>query len=108
MPNIRAAIDYLKGRLGSDRPLINEEMVTDGTDIFVSKLGSLINASQHGQLAMKAVLQEYLKRVDRDAHGVAVRLLPFTRPPTATGDPTVVLAQPRVIAIDPAIRSVAQ
>jgi uncharacterized protein (DUF433 family) len=103
MPNIRAAIDYLKGQLGSARPLINEEMVTDGTNIFVSKLGSLINASQHGQLAMKAVLQEYLKRVDRDARGVAVRLFPFTRPQTAPGDPAVVLAQPRVIAIDPAI-----
>lgn len=103
MASIRAAIAYLKRQLGSDRPLINEEMVTDGTDIFVSKLGSLINASQHGQLAMKAVLQEYLKRVDRDARGVAVRLFPFTRPQTAPGDPKVVRAQPRVIAIDPAV-----
>jgi len=103
MANIRAAIDYLKRQLGSPRPLINEEMVTDGTNIFVSKLGSLINVSQHGQLAMKALLQEYLKRVDRDAHGVAVRLFPFTRPQTAQGDPTVILAQPRVIAIDPAV-----
>ena len=103
MANIRAAIGYLKRQLGSARPLINEEMVTDGTDIFVSKLGSLINVSRHGQLAMKAVLQEYLKRVDRDARGVAVRLFPFTRPQTAPGDPTLVLAQPRVIAIDPAV-----
>ena len=103
MSKIRAAIEYLKGELGSSRPLINEEMVTNGTDVFVSKLGSLINVSQHGQLAMKAVLQEYLKRVDRDAHGVAARLFPFTRPQTAPGDPKVVLAQPRVIAIDPAI-----
>jgi len=103
MANIRAAIEYLKSQLGSPRPLINEEMVTDGTDIFVSKLGSLINASKHGQLAMKALLQEYLKRVDRDAHGVAVRLFPFTRPQTAPGDLTVILAQPRVVAIDPAI-----
>jgi uncharacterized protein (DUF433 family) len=103
MANIRAAIDYLKRQLGSPRPLINEEMVTDGTDIFVSKLGSLINVSQHGQLAMKALLQEYLKRVDRDAHGVAVRLFPFTRPQTGLGDPIVILAQPRVVAIDPAV-----
>jgi uncharacterized protein (DUF433 family) len=103
MANIRAAIDYLKRQSGSPRPLIHEEMVTDGTDIFVSKLGSLINVSQHGQLAMKALLQEYLKRVDRDAHGVAVRLFPFTRPQTAPGDPRVILAQPRVIAIDPAV-----
>lgn len=103
MPNIRRAVDYVKKRLGSPRPLINEEMETDGTDIFVTKLGALINASQNGQLAMKAVLQEHLKRIDRDAHGVAIRLFPFTRPKTAPSDATTVLMQPRVIAIDPAV-----
>ena len=103
MSKVRAAIEYLKKRLGSPRPLIDEEMVTNGTDIFVSKLGSLINVSQHGQFAMKALFHEYLKRVDRDSRGAAVRLFPFTRPQTAPGDPIVVLAQPRVIAIDPAV-----
>lgn|SRR5262249_31238833 len=102
MWKIRAAIEYLKKELDSSRPLINEEMVTNGTDLFVSKLGSLVNVSQHGQLAMKAVLHEYLRRVDRDAHGVAVRLFPFTRPRTAAADPKIIFAQPRVITIDPA------
>src|SRR5205823_4042892 len=93
MSNIRRAVDYVKRRLGSPRPLINEEMETDGTDIFVTKLGSLINASQNGQLAMKALLQEHLQRIDRDAHGVATRLFPFTRPKGALHD-SAVIAQP--------------
>jgi uncharacterized protein (DUF433 family) len=103
MPNIRRAVEYVKRRLGSPRPLINEEMETDGTDIFVTKLGSLINVSQNGQLAMKALLQEYLKRIDRDAHGVAIRLFPFTRPKGVASDATDAMTQPRLVAIDPAV-----
>src|SRR5579872_3731444 len=34
MRNIRRAIDYVETELGSPRPLITEEMETDGTDIF--------------------------------------------------------------------------
>ena len=80
MPKIRRAIEYLKKQLHSPRPLIDEDMETDGTNIFVNKLGSLINVSEHGQLAMKALLHAHLKRIDRDARGVAIRLFPFTRP----------------------------
>jgi hypothetical protein len=42
----------LKGQLHSQRPLLEREMETDGTSIFVTELGSLIDASQDGQLAM--------------------------------------------------------
>ena len=78
-------------------------METDGTSIFVHKLGSLINASQHGQLAMKALLQAHLKRIDRDRQGTAVRLFPFTRARASTESRDAVLGQPRIIAIDPLI-----
>ena len=54
-------------------------METEGTDILVDKLGSLINASKSGQLAMRALLHAHLERIDRDTHGVAIRLFPFTR-----------------------------
>lgn len=103
MPNIRRAVNFVKLQLGSPRPLINEEMETDGTDIFVTKLGRLINASRDGQLAMKALLQEHLKRIDRDPRGVAVRLFPFTRPKVSAGETHALIQQPRVIAIDPAV-----
>jgi uncharacterized protein (DUF433 family) len=102
MPKIRSAIEYLKKQLHSPRPLIDEEMETDGTNIFVDKLGSLINVSAYGQLAMKALLHAHLKRIDRDAHGVAIRLFPFTRARDEK-DAVKVAAQPRLIAIDPAV-----
>jgi len=103
MPKVRRAVEYLKKRLDSPRPLINEQMETDGTDIFVTKLGGLINVSRDGQLAMKALLQEYLKRIDRDSHGVAVRLFPFTRPKGVSTDAPVASDQPRLVSIDPAV-----
>lgn len=103
MPTIRRAIDYLRREIGSPRPLIDEQMETDGVDIFVTKLGALINASRSGQLALKRVLQEHLKRIDRDAHGIAERLFPFTRPRVASREAAQLTSQPRVVAIDPAV-----
>lgn len=105
MPKIRRAIEYLKEKLDSPRPLINEHMETDGTSIFVKKLRSLVNVSEHGQLAMEAVLHAHLKRVERDARGVPIRLFPFTRR-GADGkapDPQTTVPQPRIVSIDPAV-----
>lgn len=99
MPKIRRAIDYLGRQMQSAHPLIEEEMETDGTDVFVSKYGSLINASRDGQLAMKALLQAHLQRIDWDEHGVAIRLFPFTR----KRDAGTTAEAPRIVTIDPAI-----
>src|SRR6266850_1289097 len=99
MPKIRRAIEYLQTKLNSRHPLVDEEMETDGTDIFVSKYGSLINASRNGQLAMKALLQAHLRRIERDERGVAIRLFPFTR----KRDAGTTLESPRLVSIDPAV-----
>jgi uncharacterized protein (DUF433 family) len=99
MLKIRRALMYLEDKLKSPHPLIDEEMETDGTDIFVNKYGSLINASRDGQLAMKALLQAHLKRIERDDRGVAIRLFPFTR----KRDAGTTAEAPRLIAIDPAV-----
>lgn len=99
MRKIRRAMEYLEVQLKSAHPLIDEEMETDGTDIFVTKYGSLINASRDGQLAMKALLLAHLKRIERDERGVAIRLFPFTR----SRDAGTLAESPRLIAIDPAV-----
>lgn len=100
MRKIRRAIEYLQRELRSPRPLLQKVMETDGTDVFVTELGSLINASQDGQLAMKVLLQAYLKRIDRDARGLPIRLFPFTRPSAGESQDS---DPPRLISIDPAI-----
>jgi uncharacterized protein (DUF433 family) len=99
MRKIRRAIDYLQRKFDSLHPLVDEEMETDGTDVFIQKYGALINASQDGQLEMKALLQAHLRRIERDRHGVAIRLFPFTR----KRDAGTILDAPRLIAIDPAV-----
>jgi len=93
MSRVRTALRELARRFNSQHPLVDQEMLTDGTDLFTEQLGSLVNLSQEGQLAMRDTLEAHLKRIERDARGLAVRLYPFTR--------TAVADAPRLIVIDP-------
>jgi uncharacterized protein (DUF433 family) len=93
LDKIRIALDYLQNQFGSKHPLAEERFTTDGLDLFVHKYGQLINASRAGQLGMKELLETYLKRVERDAKGVALRLYPFTRKRAPN--------EPRSVVIDP-------
>ena len=89
---VRKAIGYLQQHLAVDHPLADQQMVTDGTDLFVERYGMLINASREGQVAMRAVLADYLTRIERDASGLAIRLYPFSGRPKAK----VIVLDPRV------------
>jgi|HubBroStandDraft_6_1064221.scaffolds.fasta_scaffold00818_10 uncharacterized protein (DUF433 family) len=93
LDKIRIAIDYLGEQFGSEHPLAEESFATDGLDLFVDKFGQIINVSRAGQLGIKTLLQAHLRRIDRDAKGVALRLYPFTRKRSPD--------EPRVVVIDP-------
>ncbi len=86
-------MDYLREQFGSEHPLAEENFSTDGLDLFVQKYEQLINVSRAGQLGIKALLEAHLRRIDRDAKGVALRLYPFTRKRS--------VEEPRVVVIDP-------
>ncbi len=94
--NVRKAVDFLRTRLGTQRPLADRQLETDGIDLVVDELVRLINASREGQTAMRAVLALHLRRVERDPRGVPIRLYPFTRS-TPDGE------SPRPVVIDPAV-----
>lgn len=79
MPAIRRAIKYVQKNLQVARPLADQQMSTDGKDLFIEHYGKLLNISRGGQMEMKGIVSVYLERIDRDAHGVPVRLFPFTR-----------------------------
>src|SRR5262249_28724138 len=96
MPAVRQAIDYLREQFNSDHPLLEQEMLTDGKDLFIEKYEHLVTISRHGQMAMKEVLAVYLKRIEWDSRGRPVRLFPFTRDRFEES--------PELIAIDPKIR----
>ncbi len=94
MKRVRTALEFLEKRFGSEHPLVDEVMDTDGKSLFVTKYGALINASQEGQGAMAEILDAHLKRIERDENGLAIRLFPFTRRGTDS---------PRIVSIDPMV-----
>jgi uncharacterized protein (DUF433 family) len=94
-PKLRKALRYVSETMRVSRPLINARFQTDGTDLFVEKVGSLVNVSQQGQTEIRSALAGRLKRIDWDKQGIAVRLFPLPR----AGAPAA--EQPRSIVIDP-------
>ena len=100
LPKIRQAIGYLRREFHSNHPLADQMLETDGLDLFVQKYGQLINISQEGQLAMREMLQAFLRRVERDSHGVPIKLYLFARrgevnePLNVVVDPTISFGRP--------------
>ena len=106
MGKVRVALQYLVKHARSKRdrihPLISRKMETDGLDLFVRESGLLVNISEAGQLAMRDVLDQALRRIDRDPTGVPIRLYPFTRAATENA-PTLVVVDPSLSAGRPVI-----
>jgi uncharacterized protein (DUF433 family) len=100
LPKVRIALDYLKRQFRIERPLIDQTFQTDGLDLFVERYGELIYASREGQLAMKEIVGVYLKRIDRDAKGLPMKLYPFTRDTEAKAAPA---SDPRAVVMSPAV-----
>jgi uncharacterized protein (DUF433 family) len=98
LKKIRQTIAYLGRELKTSHPLVHQEMWTDGLSVFIDHYGELVNASQEGQLAMRQVVGAHLERIERDLSGI-IRLFPLTRKRPATA--AAVIAEPRIIAIDP-------
>lgn len=100
---VRRAMAYLTRETGSRHPLAEEEFQTDGVNLFVERLSlgqpQLVNVSAPGQLAMRDILRALLKRIERDNHGLAIRLYPFSRRPA----PGKLEQSPRFVVIDPRV-----
>src|SRR5438477_7563203 len=107
MPAIRRAIDYVATTYPSLHPLLSEDFLTDGKDLFVNRIERTtgrehtINVSSWGQLGLKPILDFYLKRIERDNRGWPNKLFPIRM--NWSGDPKI--DPPRVVVIDPEISS---
>jgi uncharacterized protein (DUF433 family) len=100
LPKVRTALDYVKRQFKVERPLIDQTFQTDGLDLFVERYGYLINASREGQQAMKEILSVYLKRIERDARGLPIKLYPFTRDNESGSVPKT---DPRIVVMNPEV-----
>ena len=92
MRAVRSALDFAERELEIGRLLLRGELRTEGGDLLIEKYGELIDLSKAGQLAMKKVLEAYLKQVEWDRDQFPIRLYPSTRVSAAAE-----------IAIDPAV-----
>ncbi|MGV3626714.1 MAG: DUF433 domain-containing protein [Betaproteobacteria bacterium] len=95
LPTIRKGLEYLTGKLHSQRPLLTNQFATKGQELYV-ELGQVINLSRNGQVEMAEMILAYLERVDRDAKGLPIKLYPFMRSQPLRD-------QPRTVVIDPKI-----
>jgi uncharacterized protein (DUF433 family) len=101
LQRVRPALEYTRRELGVDRPLIHQQFETNGLDLFIHHLGDTVNASQNGQLAMR--FRTRLTRIERDNHGMPIKLFPFTRPSEALNDAKLIVIDPEVAFGRPAI-----
>ncbi len=77
MPKVRTALEFLRKRLHSRRPLAEQQFETDGVSLFVDYYGRLMSITEPGQYAMREMLGDHLRLVRRDPKGVPVKLLLF-------------------------------
>jgi uncharacterized protein (DUF433 family) len=95
LDHVREAIRYAEQHLRVERLLLSKQLSTDAGQLFLGRYGKLVNLSASGQLAMRRVFQEHLRRIEWDDLLRPVRLYPFVSSSAETAG--------KPIAIDPAI-----
>lgn len=99
---VREAIHYAEKNLGIERLLLSKDLRTHAGKVFLEKYGELLNLSASGQLAMRRLLAEHLKRIEWDRQKFPIRLYPFTSPEVSASrpiaiDPTIAFGRPIVV-----------
>lgn len=97
LQRVRPALDFVRRRLGVNRPLLADNFRTNGLDLFLESAGCLLNVTGGGQTAMRGDFEHALGRIEWSASGGPVRLFPYSRPPQRSSE------QPSVVVIDPRI-----
>jgi uncharacterized protein (DUF433 family) len=92
---LRSALDYAENALGINRLLLRPELHAEAGRVFLDRYGELIELSASGQLAMRLLFEEHLKRVEWDRSKFPLRLYPFVS--------AMAPSEERPIVIDPSI-----
>jgi uncharacterized protein (DUF433 family) len=90
---VRQALRYAEAKEGIDKLLLRKDLLTGAGRLFLDRYGELVELSASGQLAMRKMFEQHVKRVEWDADRFPGRLYPFV-----VADGT---QDERSIAIDP-------
>jgi uncharacterized protein (DUF433 family) len=94
IPKVRSALRHISTNGSSNlHPLINQVFLTDRKDLFIEKVGRIVNVSQHGQLGLN-FYSLHLERVEVDQNGL-FRFFPFIVQPGPS--------EPKTIEINPLV-----
>lgn len=77
LQNVRKALEYIRETIPAKHPLLARTFEVSGKDLFIQQLGQTVNATRYGQLAMRKILKQYLRRIERDARGLPLRIFPI-------------------------------
>jgi len=111
---VREALSYAERSLKIERLLLRRELRTDAGRVFLDRYGEIIELSASGQLAMRQVLEEHLKRIEWDEWQFPVRLYPFLTVEAASAeksiaiDPKIAFGRPVVISASVSTAAIAE
>lgn len=95
LKRVRLAVEYIRSHYDGEHPLLHPKLATTHGSIFIRELGLLLNASKHGQLAMKQILAKHLSAIKRGPDGLPEEFAPLTNkvvsisPFFSSGEPVV-------------------
>jgi uncharacterized protein (DUF433 family) len=96
---IRSAVEFLWRNEKSRHPLADYDIRTEGKNVVLYKKGKPLNASLWGQYEMEEIMGGYLHRIERDPHGIAQRIFPYTKREQLANREQ----PPQIVEINPAV-----
>ncbi|MGO9590174.1 MAG: DUF433 domain-containing protein [Candidatus Acidiferrales bacterium] len=93
--SMRKALKYIRGTIPGKHPLLTHDFEVSGKDAFIQHLGMTICATRDGQLAMRKIIEQHLRRIVRDDNGLPLKVFPINSkrlaidPLFASGKPIV-------------------
>jgi uncharacterized protein (DUF433 family) len=74
---VRSALDYSQKQLKISRLLLSSALLTNAGELFLDRYGELINLTKSGQIMLREVFEEHLKRIEWNNSQIPIRLYPF-------------------------------
>jgi uncharacterized protein (DUF433 family) len=110
---VRQALEYAQAELGIERLLLREDLCTNAGEVLLDRYGELLSLSRSGQIAMREVFEQHLRRVEWDISHLPIRLYPFlstgatVEKPVAI-DPRIAFGRPVVLSTGVSTRAIAE